>query len=118
MARTVRLEGERSWSRRRAIVVTAGLVVLVGLIASAIKFRAGGEAIAQDGSAAGAASMPPMPVDVDTARQRPVVDAVRATGRIDAVQAIELRPDEQGRITELLFREGQFVEIGRASCRE
>lgn len=117
MARTVRLEGERRWSRRRGIVVTAGLVVLLGLIASVIKFRAGGEAIAQDGSAGGPASMPPMPVDVDTARQRPVVDAVRATGRIDAVQAIELRPDEQGRITELLFREGQFVVKGAALIR-
>jgi membrane fusion protein (multidrug efflux system) len=112
MARTERLEGERRWSRRRGIIVTAGLVVVLGLIASVIKFRGGGEAIAQDGSAAGAASMPPMPVDVDTARQRPVVDAVRATGRIDAVQAVDLRPDEQGRITALLFREGQFVAKG------
>jgi membrane fusion protein (multidrug efflux system) len=53
--------------------------------------------------------MPPMPVDVDTARRQSVVSAVRATGRIEAQQAIELRPDEQGRITELMFREGQFV---------
>jgi membrane fusion protein (multidrug efflux system) len=56
--------------------------------------------------------MPPMPVDVDTARQQAVVDAVRATGRIDALQAVELRPDEQGRITALLFQEGQFVGKG------
>ena len=56
--------------------------------------------------------MPPMPVDVDTARRQSVVDAVRATGRIEAIQAIELRPDEQGRITELLFREGQSVAAG------
>ena len=56
--------------------------------------------------------MPPMPVDVDTARIRPIVDAVRATGRIEAVQAVELRSDEQGRITGLLFREGQFVSKG------
>jgi membrane fusion protein (multidrug efflux system) len=54
-----------------------------------------------------------MPVDVDTARHRPIVDAVRATGRIEAVQAVELRPDEQGRITDLLFREGQYVSRGQ-----
>jgi membrane fusion protein (multidrug efflux system) len=53
-----------------------------------------------------------MPVDVDTARRDAVVDAIRATGRIEAVQAVELRPDEQGRITELLFREGQSVAAG------
>jgi membrane fusion protein (multidrug efflux system) len=58
-----------------------------------------------------------MPVDVDTARRQPVVDAVRATGRIEALQAIELRPDEQGRVTELLFQEGQFVERGTALIR-
>jgi membrane fusion protein (multidrug efflux system) len=53
-----------------------------------------------------------MPVDVDTARRESVVDAVRATGRIEAVQAIELRSDEQGRVTELLFQEGQRVAAG------
>jgi membrane fusion protein, multidrug efflux system len=63
-------------------------------------------------AAGGPPAMPPMPVDVDTARRRSVVDAVRATGRIEAQQAIELRPDEQGRITRLLFREGQFVDAG------
>jgi membrane fusion protein (multidrug efflux system) len=58
--------------------------------------------------------MPPMPVDVDTARVRPIVDAVRATGRIEAVQAVELRPDEQGRVTAIMFHEGQSVSKGTA----
>jgi membrane fusion protein (multidrug efflux system) len=58
-----------------------------------------------------------MPVDVDSARRQSVVDAVRATGRIEAMQHIELRPDEQGRITELLFQEGQFVERGTPLIR-
>jgi membrane fusion protein (multidrug efflux system) len=58
-----------------------------------------------------------MPVDVDSARRQPVVDAVRATGRIEAVQAIELRPDEQGRVTDLLFQEGQFVSQGTPLIR-
>jgi membrane fusion protein (multidrug efflux system) len=58
-----------------------------------------------------------MPVDVDTARQDQVVDAVRATGRIEAVQAVELRPDEQGRVLELLFREGQAVAAGTPLVR-
>jgi membrane fusion protein (multidrug efflux system) len=61
--------------------------------------------------------MPPMPVDVDTARVRPIVDAVRATGRIEAVQAVDLRSDEQGRITALLFHEGQYVARGTPLVR-
>jgi membrane fusion protein, multidrug efflux system len=42
---------------------------------------------------------------------------VRATGRIEAVQAVELRSDEQGRITALLFHEGQFVARGASLVR-
>lgn len=61
--------------------------------------------------------MPPMPVDVATARRQTVVDVVRATGRIEAIQAVELRPDEQGRITEILFREGQAVSRGTPLVR-
>ena len=113
MRDVVVVQESRRWTRKHSVIVTAGLVVVLAFVAGVIKFRNGGAANAQDGAAAGGpASMPPMPVDVDTARQQPVVDAVRATGRIDAVQAVELRPDEQGRITALLFQEGQFVSRG------
>jgi membrane fusion protein (multidrug efflux system) len=61
--------------------------------------------------------MPPMPVDVDTARYQSVVDAVRATGRIEALQAVELRPDEQGRVVALHFFEGQSVGKGAPLVR-
>jgi membrane fusion protein (multidrug efflux system) len=71
----------------------------------------GDEAQAAAGGPPGG-GMPPMPVDVDTARTGRVTDAVRATGRIEAVNSIELRPDVQGRVTEILFREGQYVERG------
>jgi membrane fusion protein (multidrug efflux system) len=79
----------------------------------------GGNARAEPGAAEGGApnAMPPMPVDVDTARRGSVVDAVRANGRIEAVQAVELRPDEQGRILELLFEEGQSVPAGAPLVR-
>lgn len=80
----------------------------------------GGGSDAPGGAQAGGppgGGMPPMPVDVDTAKVENVVDAVRATGRIEAVQAVALRPDESGRITELLFREGQAVEAGTPLVR-
>ena len=35
-----------------------------------------------------------------------VVDAILATGQIEAMQSIELRPDIEGRIVEILVREG------------
>ena len=98
-------------SRRRSIIVAIIAIVLVAAAGRGLfgLFSGGPEAGPGGGMPGG---MPPMPVDVDTARRETVIDAVRATGRIEAVQAVELRPDEQGRITELLFREGQAVAAG------
>ena len=53
-----------------------------------------------------------MPVEVAVARTDTVVDAILATGQIEAVQSIELRPDVEGRIAEILVREGAFVRQG------
>ena len=103
------------WTRRRSIIVSAVVVVLIVVTLLVVKSRGGTvatAAAAPGGPGGPGGSMPPMPVDIDTARARPIVDAVRATGRIEAMQAVELRPDEQGRITALLFREGQYVAKG------
>lgn len=56
--------------------------------------------------------MPPMPVEAVAARPDTVVEAIAATGQIEAVQAVELRPSVEGRIVEILFREGQEVAEG------
>jgi membrane fusion protein, multidrug efflux system len=98
-------------SQFRRVLIVGAVVVAGAALVFFLKTR--GEATAAQGDAAAGGGppggMPPMPVDVDTARRQSIVDAVRATGRIEAVQAIELRPDEAGRVTELLFREGQSV---------
>lgn len=118
MTREVHTQNGRGWFTPRRIIVS---VLTLAVIAVAIVATRGGfknSAVAQTEGGAGAApSMPPMPVDVDTARLDSVVDAVRATGRIDAVQAVDLRPDEEGRILELLFREGQYVTKGTPLIR-
>jgi len=105
--------GRTGRSRRRA---TRALVVLALLALLAIGGRAAGvigsTAEAGEGAGDGPPAMPPMPVDVDRARAATVVDHVRATGRIEAVQAVELRPDEPGRIVALHFTEGQRVAAG------
>lgn len=103
----------RRGNGRPAII---GAVVVIGIAVIFLLMQGRGGQAAQEGgggaAGGGPPAMPPMPVDVDTARRQSVVDAVRATGRIEAVQAIELRPDEQGRVTAILFREGQSVAAG------
>jgi membrane fusion protein, multidrug efflux system len=113
MKHDIRGFGARRGVSRRVILVGGAIVVGLALIFVLTRRQTG--AAAGQGEAAGGGgpgAMPPMPVDVDTARREAVVDAVRATGRIEAVQAIELRPDEQGRVTQLLFQEGQRVTEG------
>ena len=121
-----RLNPQPWWITQRKALFTALAIVAVLVIGIFTLGRdkkaegapAGGAAAGKGGAGAGgAASMPPMPVDVDTARVRPIVDAVRATGRIEAVQAVELKSDEQGRITALLFQEGQYVARGAPLVR-
>lgn len=120
---SVMREREPARSSARRGLIAGAIVVLIAIFALLARGRLGTGGSAPpggggDAAAAGAPpSMPPMPVDVDSARQEPIVDAVRATGRIEAVQAVELRPDEQGRITALLFREGQSVAQGTPLVR-
>jgi membrane fusion protein (multidrug efflux system) len=105
-------------SRRRGTLIAVGVLVLIAAIAvvggRAGWFGRGRSAAAAEGMPG---EMPPMPVDVDTARISAVVEAVHATGRVEAEQSVELRPDAEGRITALLFREGQPVAEGTPLIR-
>jgi membrane fusion protein (multidrug efflux system) len=56
--------------------------------------------------------MPPTAVEVSAAFADTVVDAIVATGQIEAIQQIQLRPDVEGRIVDLLVQEGAMVEKG------
>ena len=105
--------GDEPRSRGRLLIIGAVVVAAIAVVAVVGRSRFSGAASA-DAAQAGApgGGMPPMPVDVDTARRDMVIDAVRATGRIEAVSAVDLRPDEQGRITALMFEEGQSVAEG------
>ena len=63
-------------------------------------------------AAAPGAAPPAIAVEVAVAKHDTVTDAIAATGQIEAVQSIELRPDVEGRILEILFREGSEVQKG------
>lgn len=67
---------------------------------------------AQSEGPGGGGGPPPMPVEVAVALRDTVVDAIAATGQIEAIQSIELRPEVEGRIVEFLIREGQEVGKG------
>ncbi|MBI2406670.1 MAG: efflux RND transporter periplasmic adaptor subunit [Gemmatimonadetes bacterium] len=113
-------EAPRS-TRRRLIPVAVGIVILVIGVLVSRQFGLYSEgANAQPAAAEGGAApggMPPMPVDVDTARRSTVTSEVRATGRVEALNTVELKPDESGRVVELLFREGQPVDSGTPLLR-
>ncbi len=55
---------------------------------------------------------PAMPVEAAAARSDTVIDAILATGQIEAMQSIELRPDVEGRLVQILVREGAQVARG------
>jgi len=89
-------------------VVRVGLVAVVGVVAVIGCGKKG--AAGRDGPGGG---MPPgMPVEVAVARRDTVRDQVAATGQIEALQSIELRPEVEGRIVGILIREGQVVAAG------
>ena len=76
-----------------SLLLTTGLLLAVAACnnaESAGKPGGGGG----EGGGGGAGDGPPaMPVEVAVARSDTVVDAILATGQVEAVQSIELRPD-------------------------
>jgi membrane fusion protein, multidrug efflux system len=90
-------------------VVRVGLVAAVGVVAAIGCGKKG----APGRGGPGAGGMPPgMPVEVAVARRDTVRDEVAATGQIEALQSIELRPEVEGRIVGILVREGLEVAAG------
>lgn len=90
--------------------------LLVGLAAVACSGGDAAEGGAQAGG--GAPGGPPggaprgLPVDVVAARLDTVVESISATGEIEAVQSIQLRPEVPGRLVGILAREGTEVRAG------
>jgi RND family efflux transporter MFP subunit len=55
---------------------------------------------------------PPPTVTVSSGEQRQIIDWETATARVDAVEAVEVRPRVSGHITEVHFAAGQIVQTG------
>lgn len=87
------------------------LMLVVGGLAATLSACAKDDgAVASGGRARGMGG--PVPVEVTAVRQDTVVDAITATGQIEAIQSIELRPEVDGRLVEIFVREGALVEKG------
>jgi membrane fusion protein, multidrug efflux system len=86
---------------------------------TALETANGESAGADSAKGAGAAEAPPpgggmpaMAVEVATAKAEAVVDEIQATGTVEAVQSIELRPEADGRLVQIYVREGSIVGRG------
>lgn len=91
-----------------------GLVVVAACGKSDAKTEAPGAPSGRAASPAAGGRGPggPVPVEVAVATTDTVIDAITATGQIESLQAIELRPDVDGRIVEIFVREGSLVAKG------
>jgi len=66
----------------------------------------------------GAGGGPPgLPVEVAVAREDTVVDAIQSNGQVEALQSTDLQPEVEGRIVEILMREGAEVSAGQPLFR-
>jgi membrane fusion protein, multidrug efflux system len=90
--------------------ISAALLILAAVAACKKAESAGGGAGGPGGPGGG--GPPAMPVEAAAARSDTVVDAILATGQIEALQSIELRPDVEGRLVRILVREGSTVARG------
>jgi multidrug efflux system membrane fusion protein len=94
------------YTARLSLMAGASAVVLAAVGAYAVY---GGNA--SDGKAASAAT-PAVPVTVRTLAEQKVRIWSEFSGRLQAVDAAEIRPEVGGRITEVLFEDGQIVKAG------
>lgn len=90
--------------RNRALLGAAAAIVLGGLGLIAWHANAGTKAVAAVPSA--------VPVGVEVVHTKPVRIWSEFSGRMTAVDSADIRPEVNGRITEVRFRNGQQVKKG------
>ncbi len=88
-----------------------GLDRILLIASAALALTACGSAESNEGGPGGDGP-PPMPVEVAIAQQDTVIDELLATGEIEAAQAIELKPEVEGRLVSILAREGAVAGRG------
>ncbi len=108
----------RPQGRLAAVLAVAALAAAGACGKSAAgEGRAGAGGPSGAGGAPGGGARPPTAVEVAEAKSQRIEESIRGTGQIEAVQSIELRPEVEGRIVEILFREGARVAEGQELFR-
>ena len=90
--------------------LTAAALIALGSACGGTK--AAPSAAGGGGGAGARAAAGPVPVEVAVARTDTIVDAITATGQIEPLQSIQLRPEVDGRLVEIMVREGAEVSKG------
>ena len=85
-------------------------VLMLAAVAGCNRAESEGKGSGKAGSPGG--GPPAMPVEAAAAQSDTVVDAILATGQIEAMQSIDLRPEVEGRLVQILVREGALVARG------
>ena len=89
------------------------IILMLVVVTACNRAESAGKRAGGPGGPGGPGTGPPaMPVEAAAARSDTVVDAILATGQIEAFQSIELRPDVEGRLIQILVREGSLVSRG------
>jgi multidrug efflux system membrane fusion protein len=96
---------------RRPLMAGAVAALLVGGGIYAVRGSSAIRNEALAGEAAGQTA-PAVPVTVRTLAEQKVRIWAKFSGRLQAVDAAEIRPEVGGRITEVLFEDGQTVKAG------
>jgi membrane fusion protein, multidrug efflux system len=97
--------------------VTLVRLYLLGALALSACGKSGAKSGGAGGPGGPGGEMPPSPAEVAVAKKDTVVDALEATGQIEAIQAIDLRPDIEGRVVQIPATEGTEVAAGTVLVR-
>jgi membrane fusion protein, multidrug efflux system len=89
--------------------LVAGSILAVIIVVGGI-YQAGGSDSGSDSAAQGAPAA--TPVVVKTMKEEKIRAWTEFSGRIEAVDSAEIRPEVSGRITKILFEDGQNVKAG------
>jgi RND family efflux transporter, MFP subunit len=93
--------------QRRILVIAVAALALLA-VATPLTLR-----VLRAGSSAPAVAAPPPPsVTVALVEQRTLVESEELTGRVDAIESVDLRAEVGGRLAAVHFKAGQLVAAG------